>query len=182
MKECLFLRKLDTKTKLEDDKRTSTNDFSTIFSLYFFMTTTTIRHILKAKTFRELVTISPEKTTYEALQLMAEKEIGSVAVMEGDQLIGILTERDYARKIVLHGKASRNTPVGEIMHKDFPVMPPSATIDECMQIMTNERFRYIAVKENDNLLGIISIGDVVKSMIAEQQANIDHLERYITGR
>jgi CBS domain-containing protein len=141
----------------------------------------TVQQIHQAKSKQELITITPDKTTYEALQLMARHDIGAIAVMEKGHLVGILTERDYARKIVLHGKTSRNTPVGETMNKQFCIVAPSTTIEECMQIMTSTHQRYVAVMKEPALIGIVSIGDVVKNMIASQQADIEHLERYITG-
>ncbi|MCD8483570.1 MAG: CBS domain-containing protein [Verrucomicrobia bacterium] len=140
-----------------------------------------VQQILQAKAVKELVSITPEKTTYEALQLMAQYDIGAVAVMKNGQLTGILTERDYARKIVLHGKASRITPVGETMNKEYSIVSPATTIEECMQIMTTNHQRYVAVMQGSAFIGLVSIGDVVKNIIAGQQADIEHLERYITG-
>jgi CBS domain-containing protein len=112
---------------------------------------------------------------------MATKDVGAVAVIEESRLLGLLTEREYARKIVLHGKASRHTPVFDTMNRDYPRVGPGATINECMQLITDHHFRYVAVMEGEHLLGLVSIGDIVKHIIARQQANIEHLERYITG-
>lgn len=141
----------------------------------------TVNQLLKSKNLNTLISITPEKSTYEALQLMAQNDIGAIPVIEDSKLIGILTEREYARKIVLHGKTSRITPVRETMCVDFPKVTQHANIDDCMQLMTEKRFRYVAVTEGDHLIGLISIGDVVKNVIASQQANIDALHQYITG-
>lgn len=142
---------------------------------------TTARNLLASKKITEIYSVKPDQSTYEALQLMATKDVGAVAVMEEGHLLGLLTERDYARKIVLHGKASRHTPVFDTMNRDYPKVGPEASIQECMQLITDRHFRYVAVMEEDNFLGLISIGDIVKHIIAQQQANIEHLERYITG-
>ena len=143
--------------------------------------TTTAQSLLASKPIHEIFSVRPDQSTYEALQLMAAKDVGAVAVMEEGQLQGILTERDYARKIVLHGKTSRHTPVFDTMNRDFPMVDPDATVDECMRIITKTRFRYVAVMEDKKLLGLVSIGDIVKHIIAVQKANIEHLERYISG-
>lgn len=142
---------------------------------------TTARNLLAAKAISEIYSVKPDQSTFEALQLMATKDVGAVAVMEEGRLLGLLTEREYARKIVLHGKASRHTPVFDTMNRDYPKVGPEATIQECMQLITDRHFRYVAVMEGDKFLGLISIGDIVKHIIAQQQANIEHLERYITG-
>ncbi|MEX0332454.1 MAG: CBS domain-containing protein [Puniceicoccaceae bacterium] len=142
---------------------------------------TTARNLLASKATQEIFSVKPDQSTYEALQLMASKDVGAVAVMEEGHLLGLLTEREYARKIVLHGKASRHTPVFDTMNRDYPKVGPEATIHECMQLITDRHFRYVAVMEGDNFMGLISIGDIVKHIIAQQQANIEHLERYITG-
>lgn len=143
--------------------------------------TTTAETLLGSKAHREIYHVSPDQTTYEALQLMAAKDVGAVAVMEESQLVGILTERDYARKIVLHGKASRHTPVFDTMNRDFPRVRPDSTLDDCMRLITKSRFRYVAVMDENKLIGLVSIGDIVKLIIAQQQASIEHLERYISG-
>lgn len=143
--------------------------------------TTTAQNLLADKPVHEIYSVSPDQSTYEALQLMAAKDVGAVTVMEDGQLLGILTERDYARKIVLHGKTSRHTPVFDTMNRNYPSVRPEATVDECMRIITETRFRYVAVMEDKKLVGLVSIGDIVNHIIAVQQANIDHLERYISG-
>lgn len=141
----------------------------------------TLQQILQRKPSQRIISIGMDASTYEALQLMAEHDIGAIAVMEGAQLRGILTEREYARKIVLHGKASRHTPVRDTMATRFPRVPLQASVSDCMVLMTESRFRYVAVMEDERLLGLLSIGDLVKSVISEQQASIEHLQRYITG-
>ena len=141
----------------------------------------TAKNLLASKKHDTIYSVTPDQSTYEALQLMASKDVGAVAVMEEGRLQGILTEREYARKIVLHGKASRHTPVFDTMNREYPRVGPEASIHECMQLITDHHFRYIAVMEDGKLLGLISIGDIVKHIIAQQQASIEHLERYITG-
>lgn len=141
----------------------------------------TARSLLAQKSANQIYSVDPKQTTYEALQLMAEKDIGAVAVMEEGRLLGVLTERDYARKIVLHGKTSRHTAVSETMNRDFPRVDPESKVEDCMRLISESRFRYVAVMEHDELQGLISIGDLVKHTIAQQRASIEHLERYISG-
>jgi CBS domain-containing protein len=112
---------------------------------------------------------------------MAAEDVGAIAVMEENRVLGILTERDYARKIVLHGKASRHTPVFDTMNRAFPRVKPDTVLDDCMRLISESRFRYVAVMDGEHLLGLVSIGDIVKHIIAQQQASIEHLERYISG-
>ncbi|HSH09219.1 MAG TPA: CBS domain-containing protein [Oceanipulchritudo sp.] len=142
---------------------------------------TTAQNLLDSKKNRNVYFVTPDQSTYEALQLMAEKDVGAVAVMEENHLLGLLTEREYARKIVLHGKTSRHTPVFDTMNRDFPRVRPETSLDECMRLITDRHFRYVAVMEDEKFLGLISIGDIVKHIIAQQQASIEHLERYISG-
>lgn len=142
---------------------------------------TNVRQLLEAKGQPQIVSVAPEQSTYEALQLMAEKDIGAVTVMEGDKLVGMLTEREYARRIVLEGKKSRHTPVAETMRSNLVTITPERTIYECMQLMMEQRIRYLPVVDHDALVGVVSVGDIVKSVIREQQTNIEHLERYVTG-
>ena len=143
--------------------------------------TTTAQNLLSSKQRPEVFAVSPDQSTYEALQLMAAKDVGAVCVIEEGRLLGILTERDYARKIVLHGKTSRHTPVFDTMNRDFSSVGPGTSLDDCMRLMSERRVRYVAVMDGDKLLGLISVGDIVKHIIAQQAANIEHLERYITG-
>jgi CBS domain-containing protein len=125
--------------------------------------------------------VAPSTSVLECLKLFADKGIGAVLVVEGDRLVGIFTERDYARKVVLHGKSSKDLEVQDIMTADVLWVGPERTNEECMALMTEKRVRHLPVMEGGKLLGIISIGDLVKDIIAEQQFVIGHLERYIMG-
>jgi len=125
------------------------------------------------------VTVTPGTTVLDALQIMAEKNIGSVVVMLNDQYFGIMTERDYSRKVILKGKNSTNTRVSEIMSIDLPSVKPEDTIEYCMELMTARNIRYMPVFENNKLTGIISMSDVVKETILAQKETISHLESYI---
>jgi CBS domain-containing protein len=125
--------------------------------------------------------ISPDVTMYDALVLMAEKDIGALLVVEGDQVIGILTERDYARKVALKGKTSQTALVKDIMTTQIIYVTPDQTVEECMAIMTNRHFRHLPVVENGKLAGIVSIGDAVKSVIEDKEFLIGELEKYIVG-
>lgn len=126
-------------------------------------------------------TIGPDASVFEALELLAEKKIGALMVVEGDRLIGILSERDYARKVVLLGRGSRDTPVSEIMSPDPCCIRPEQTIDDAMALMTAKRCRHLPVVSAGALQGIVTIGDVVKSKIADQEFAIQQLENYITS-
>lgn len=141
----------------------------------------TVRQILDLKNNRDIYWIDPGRTTYEALQLMAAKDIGAVAVLKQGRLVGLLTERDYARRIVLEGKKSRNTPVRDTMCTRLYSVGPDKTVEDCMALMTDKHIRYLPVIESEKFVGLISMGDVVKTVIAEQQQNLEHLERYISG-
>ena len=126
--------------------------------------------------------VAPSDTVFSALETMAEHNIGAVLVLDGDELSGILTERDYARKVKLRALGSNDTPVGQIMTTGVHTVVPSTTVAECMQLMTDERVRHLPVVDDDGrLVGLVSIGDVVKAMIAQQRDLIADLERYITG-
>lgn len=140
-----------------------------------------VSQLLESKNRPTLHTITPEKSTYEALQMMAKYDVGAILVLSSDTLVGVLTEREYARRIVLEGKTSRHTPVQDTMNRHFTAVSPDTTLDQCMELMTAKRTRYLPVLENDKLIGLISIGDVVKTLMAEQSLNIAHLEHYITG-
>lgn len=126
--------------------------------------------------------IGPEAWVIDALKLMAEKEIGALVVVEAGQVVGILSERDYARKVSLRGKSSKTTRVGEIMTERVVFVRPEQTVEECMALMTSKRIRHLPVMADDKLLGLISIGDVVKEVIAHQEFLIGQLEHYITGQ
>ncbi|MBM3117602.1 CBS domain-containing protein [Jeongeupia naejangsanensis] len=137
------------------------------------------RHLLAEKQISGTLSIAPDATVYQALQLLAEMNIGALLVMEGDNLVGMFSERDYARKVVLMGKTSSGTPVSEIMTRKLICVPPTATIDECMALITEKRIRHLPVIENDRVLGVLSIGDLVRETIADQQFTIDQLVYYI---
>lgn len=141
----------------------------------------TVRQILKAKG-SHVWSIPPQATIYTALQLMAEKDVGALPVMEGDRLVGIFSERDYARKLILHGKSSLDTLVGEVMTSQVITVSPEENILVCMELMTDRRIRHLPVVEGGRVVGLVSIGDVVKAIISEQQFVISQLESYITGR
>jgi CBS domain-containing protein len=138
-----------------------------------------VKDILQKKG-SNIESVGPETPVIAALERMAEKNYGSVVVMENGHFLGIMTERDYSRKVVLMGKNSTDTPVSEIMSTDLPTVSPSDSIDHCMELMTNKRIRYIPVYEGGTLAGIISMTDVVSATIARHEQTISHLESYIT--
>jgi CBS domain-containing protein len=123
--------------------------------------------------------IAPEATVYDALAMMAEREVGALLVMTAGKLVGIVSERDYARKIILQGRSSRDTIVGEIMTGAMHTVTTEDTIDACMRIMTHHRIRHLPVFDNSKLVGVVSIGDLVNAIISEQARTIDHLHTYI---
>ncbi len=145
---------------------------------------TAVSHILQAKKTEDATvhSIAPTATVLEALQSMADKHIGALLVMEGDTIVGILTERDYARKIALLGRSSLTTRVSEVMTQAVMYVDPSQTSEECMALMTQNRLRHLPVVQNGELLGLISIGDLVKDIISQQQFIIAQLEHYISGK
>jgi CBS domain-containing protein len=140
----------------------------------------TVSDILQIKG-REVWTITPETIVFDALKALADRNVGALVVLDGAKVVGILSERDYARKVILHGKSSRELKVREIMSANVYFVRPEQTIEDCMALLTNKRVRHLPVLQHDELLGIISIGDVVKAVIAEQESTIKHLEHYITG-
>jgi CBS domain-containing protein len=141
----------------------------------------TLKQLLASK-HQPLAAVSPKDTVLHALQLMAEHDVGALLVLEGERLVGIFSERDYARKIILHGKASKETLVSEIMTDKVFYVEPERSIDECMAIMSEKHFRHLPVLDDaQQVVGIVSIGDLVKETIREQQFIIHQLERYITG-
>jgi CBS domain-containing protein len=140
----------------------------------------TVKEILRTKG-PEVWSMAPDATVYEALELMADKNVGAVLVMDANHLVGILSERDYARKVILHGKSSKDTSVREIMTPRVVYVRPEQTAEECMALMTDKRVRHLPVLEDDQVVGVISIGDVVKNIISEQEFIIEQLERYISG-
>jgi len=137
-----------------------------------------VRQLLQSKS-GELCTIGPDASVLDAIKLMAKKDIGALLVVKDDKLVGIVSERDYARKVILHGKSSHDTPVKEIMTERAVCVQPSNTVEECMALMTDKHVRHLPVIENEKLLGVLSIGDLVKETISEQQFMIKQLESYI---
>ncbi len=140
----------------------------------------TVGQVLRAKG-HGFHAVGPEITAYDALEIMAEKNVGALLVVEGGRLIGVFSERDYARKVILKGKSSRNTVVREIMSSPPISVSTGTSLRECMILMTNNRIRHLPVKEHDVLLGVLSIGDVVNTIISEQESTIEELEEYIAG-
>lgn len=138
-------------------------------------------HILKSKPDQTIYTITPTTSVFDAVKLMAEKNIGALVVMEDDKIVGIITERDYARKIVLMARSSKDTPVRDIMTASAMYVRPDQSSEECMALMTENRLRHLLVIEGGKLIGLISIGDLVKDIISEQKFIIQQLEHYITG-
>lgn len=141
----------------------------------------TAKSILKSKG-SDIFSLSPDDSVYQAIELMAEKHVGAVLVVSDDQLVGIMSERDYARKVVLKGKMSKQTAVKDIMSSPVFFVSPDFTVDQCMQLMTLRRVRHLPVIEKGKIVGVLSIGDLVKTIIEEQAQTIEHLERYITGK
>lgn len=140
----------------------------------------TVRQLLDAKT-PEVHAVGPRDPVIDAIRLMALKGIGAVLVTEGGQLRGILSERDYARKIVLEGRSSKDTPVSEIMTGEVVTVGPDHSVRACMELVTQERIRHLPVVKGGSIVGIISIGDLVKAVIEDQQHELDQLQRYIAG-
>jgi len=141
----------------------------------------TVKHMLDQKG-HDVSTISPEAKVIDALKLMADKSIGALIVLYKDQVVGILSERDYARKVILKGRSSLETPVKEIMTLQVYGVNPDTSAEECMALMTQKRIRHLPVLEKGKLTGLVSIGDVVKSIMSEQKVAIEHLQNYIMGK
>ena len=137
----------------------------------------TVKDILKGRD-REIWSVSPMTTAYEALEVMAEKNIGALLVFEKEELVGVFSERDYARKVILKGKASKDTPVGELMTRQVFYVKPENTLNECMALMTSKHIRHLPVYDNNRITGIITIGDVVKEIISEQETTIKNMEQF----
>lgn len=139
-----------------------------------------VHDILKIKG-NDVWSVKPGDTIFDSLRVMADKGVGALLVMDGEKLVGIVTERDYARKVILEGKSSQSSSVSEIMTGQILCVSPKQTVDECMALMTDKRARHLPVLEDDKVVGVVSIGDLVKAMIDEQQVLIDHLQHYIAG-
>ena len=142
----------------------------------------TVKQLLKDKKYDEVWSIGPSASVYDALKIMSERNVGALPVVEDEHLIGVISERDYARKVVLKGKSSLDTPVSEIMTARVLFVRPTQKMVECMRLMTEKRVRHLPVLDDDRLIGIISIGDVLKEIISEQETYIQDLENYIDGR
>jgi CBS domain-containing protein len=140
----------------------------------------TVEQLLNVKG-SDIWSISPQATTYNALQIMAEKNVGALLVIEKEKLVGIFSERDYARKVILKDKSSKNTSVGELMTREVFYINANSTIEESMALMTAKRIRHLPVLKNNRLIGIVTLGDVVRQIISDQQFAIRELEKYITG-
>ncbi|MGD0003398.1 MAG: CBS domain-containing protein [Anaerolineaceae bacterium] len=140
----------------------------------------TLRHILQVKG-NDVWSISPNASVFDALRLMADKDIGALLVMETDHLVGMISERDYARKVILQGKSSKETRVGEIMTSKVISIHPDQTVQECMGLMNDHRIRHVPVVENEHVLGVVSIGDVLKDIIYMQKRRIKEMETRLTS-
>jgi len=141
----------------------------------------TVTQLLRTKG-QQVLSVAPDIPVFEALEVMADKNVGALLVVEGERLVGVFSERDYARKVILKGKSSKDTPVREIMSSHVLYVRPEQTIEDCMALMTDKRVRHLPVMEEGRVVGVISIGDVVKAIIAEQEFIIEQLQNYITGR
>jgi len=142
--------------------------------------TSTVRQLLQAKG-NMVHSVAPDSTVFEALERMASYDVGALMVMDGSRLVGIFSERDYARKVILMGRFSKDTLVREVMTDNLITITPDATVADCMNLMTGNRVRHLPVMENNQLVGVVSIGDVVKAIMTQQELMITELEAYITG-
>ncbi|MDH3545890.1 MAG: CBS domain-containing protein [Gammaproteobacteria bacterium] len=139
-----------------------------------------VKHLLDTKG-RYIISITPDASVFDAIRLMADRSVGSLLVMQDDKLLGIVTERDYARKVIIKGRSSKSTIVSDIMTTDLVTTSADQTVNQCMGLMTDRRIRHLPVIEDTKVVGLISIGDIVQAVIADQQEEIAHLEQYITS-
>ncbi len=141
----------------------------------------TVGSILKRKG-SDIWSITPEQTVYEAIEMMAEKAVGALLVISNGKVAGIISERDYARKVILQGRSSRTTVIKEIMTSPVISVAPAQDVDECMELMTRNRIRHLPIMENEKVLGVLSIGDLVKWVVSQQEETIEHLHNYISAK
>ncbi len=141
---------------------------------------TAVSQLLQAKG-QDIWSIAPDASVYDAIQLMADKQVGALLVLDAQKLVGIISERDYARKVILQGKSSHTTRVSEIMTTTVFYVRPEQSLEDCMAVMTSKRVRHLPVMSEGRLLGVVSIGDLVKALLAEREIRIEQLEQYITG-
>lgn len=139
-----------------------------------------VKHLLDAKG-RHIISIAPDASVLDAVKLMAERSVGALVVLDGEQLAGIISERDYARKVIIKGRSSKNTTVAEVMTEKVLTTSSAQTVNQCMELMTERRIRHLPVLEDNRVIGMISIGDLVQAIISDQQEEIEQLESYISG-
>ena len=141
----------------------------------------TVRQLLAEKPTNAIYAVLPDQMVIEALELMAERQVGAVMVISNDRLVGIFSERDYARKGIIVGRKAKSTPVTEVMTPNVFTVTPEQSIEDCMKLMSDKHFRHLPVVEDDRVIGLLSIGDIVSAMLREQENHIQNLQQYITG-